>query len=94
MKKLIKVCIIFNLFAYLMLGIASDEKGIQIKENQNNFQNLNLVKKTSSLEFNKDIHKVQNLNCGIPPMAPLGCKVGACVCDSRGQNCHWTFICN
>lgn len=35
-----------------------------------------------------------NLNCGIPPIPPVGCKVGPCVCDQNGQNCHWTFVCS
>lgn len=34
-----------------------------------------------------------NLSCGIPPIPPIGCKVGACVCDQYGQNCQWQFIC-
>lgn len=39
------------------------------------------------------LHKA-NMACGLPPLPPLGCKVGACVCDQNGQNCQWTFICN
>lgn len=35
-----------------------------------------------------------NLSCGIPPIPPIGCRVGACVCDQYGNNCQWTFICN
>lgn len=35
-----------------------------------------------------------NLACGIPPIPPIGCKVGVCVCDKNGQNCQWTFICS
>lgn len=36
--------------------------------------------------------------CGIapiPPVPPVGCKAmrPVCVCDSRGQNCHWQFQC-
>lgn len=31
--------------------------------------------------------------CGIPPLPPIGCKLGPCVCDQNGQNCQWTFIC-
>jgi hypothetical protein len=38
--------------------------------------------------------QVVNLSCGIPPIPPVGCKVGACVCDRNGRNCQWTFICN
>lgn len=34
-----------------------------------------------------------NLACGIPPITPVGCKVGPCACDQNGQNCHWTFVC-
>ncbi len=35
-----------------------------------------------------------NVSCGVPPVPPVGCVVGACQCDERGMNCHWTFICN
>lgn len=36
--------------------------------------------------------------CGIPPIAPIppiGCKklVAQCVCDEKGKNCHYVFIC-
>ena len=41
----------------------------------------------------KDEGAVSNLSCGIPPIPPIGCKVGPCVCDQNGQNCQWTFIC-
>ena len=34
-----------------------------------------------------------SLACGIPPIPPVGCRVGACVCDQYGQNCQWTCIC-
>src|SRR3989442_690422 len=34
-----------------------------------------------------------SLACGLAPLPPLGCTVGACVCDQYGQNCHWTFVC-
>jgi len=34
-----------------------------------------------------------NLYCGLPPLPPLGCQVGACVCNQNGQNCQWTFVC-
>lgn len=37
--------------------------------------------------------KAQNLNCGLPPLPPLGCRVGPCVCDQTGTKCQWTFIC-
>lgn len=37
---------------------------------------------------------VANLACGIPPIPPVGCKVGPCVCDKQGQNCQWTMICS
>lgn len=36
---------------------------------------------------------VANLACGLPPLAPIGCKVGLCVCDQNGKNCQWTFVC-
>ena len=35
-----------------------------------------------------------NFKCGLAPLPPLGCTVGACVCDKNGENCQWTFICN
>lgn len=41
----------------------------------------------------KESDPVANLSCGIPPIPPIGCKVGPCVCDQNGQNCQWTFIC-
>ncbi len=36
--------------------------------------------------------------CGLKPLKPLipmGCKdlVAECRCDSRGQNCHWEWVC-
>lgn len=33
------------------------------------------------------------LGCGIPPIPPIGCRVGPCVCDANGDNCHYEFIC-
>lgn len=41
--------------------------------------------------MNDTVH-VANLSCGIAPIPPIGCKVGACVCDQYGSNCQWTFI--
>ena len=35
-----------------------------------------------------------SLSCGVPPVPPVNCKVGACVCDRNGQNCQWTFVCS
>lgn len=35
-----------------------------------------------------------NIKCGIPPIPPIGCQVGACACDQSGYNCQWTFVCN
>ena len=41
--------------------------------------------------------RVAQLTCGMAPLPPLGCRVGACVCDRSPQggatNCHWTFNC-
>lgn len=37
--------------------------------------------------------KAQNINCGLPPLPPIGCRVGPCVCDQTGTRCQWTFIC-
>jgi hypothetical protein len=35
-----------------------------------------------------------NIQCGIPPIPPIGCEVGDCVCDSSGSRCHYEFVCN
>lgn len=37
-------------------------------------------------------------SCGITPIAPIapaGCQKmqPQCVCDSKGDNCRWTFVC-
>lgn len=34
-----------------------------------------------------------NINCGIPPIPPIGCRIGPCQCDASGRFCQWTFIC-
>ena len=38
------------------------------------------------------------VGCGIvpiKPITPIGCKdlVAQCRCDSKGQNCHWEWVC-
>lgn len=33
-----------------------------------------------------------NINCGIPPIPPIGCRM-VCSCDMRGLNCRWTAVC-
>ena len=43
-------------------------------------------------DFKDSMQKV-NLSCGLRPLPPLGCQVGACMCDQNGNNCQWTFIC-
>lgn len=35
-----------------------------------------------------------NVQCGIPPIPPVGCKQAVCICDDYGMNCRWEFICN
>jgi hypothetical protein len=35
-----------------------------------------------------------SMACGIAPIPPIGCRVGACQCDQNGNNCSWTFVCN
>ena len=37
----------------------------------------------------------QSIQCGLKPLAPLGCKSenAHCVCDAQG-NCHWEFDCS
>lgn len=37
--------------------------------------------------------KYSSFQCGFKPFPPLGCKIGRCICDSRGQNCYWETIC-
>lgn len=34
-----------------------------------------------------------NMNCGLPPLPPIGCRIGPCQCDASGRFCQWTFIC-
>ena len=34
-----------------------------------------------------------SMSCGIAPIPPIGCRVGACVCDQYGHSCQWTFVC-
>lgn len=41
---------------------------------------------------------IASAQCGIvpiKPIPPLGCKDlrAECVCDARGQNCHWDWVC-
>ena len=31
--------------------------------------------------------------CPIPPIPPVNCRVGPCVCDQNGQNCQYQMIC-
>ena len=40
-----------------------------------------------------DLVQLANIRCGVKPVPPVGCKIGACVCDQSG-NCSWTFICS
>ena len=37
--------------------------------------------------------RAQIVQCGIPPLPPLGCKNPRCVCDTSGH-CHWEFDCS
>ena len=46
------------------------------------------------IESSDGSFNVASINCGIPPIPPIGCRVGACVCDQYGRNCQYTFICN
>lgn len=63
---------------------------IQPSHESTNDAILNVFSNDSS-QF-KEI-KVASLKCGLRPIPPLGCQVGACVCDRSGYNCQWTFIC-
>ena len=47
----------------------------------------------STPESRAAIFRPQNLSCGIPPIPPVGCRVGSCTCDQNGSNCRWNFIC-
>ena len=43
-------------------------------------------------------HFVGQSGCGIKPIKPIppiGCKdlLAECVCDNRGENCHWEWKC-
>jgi hypothetical protein len=40
------------------------------------------------------IVKVFNWSCGLKPLPPMGCQIGACVCDEDGDNCSWQTICD
>lgn len=31
--------------------------------------------------------------CPLPPIPPIGCEVGPCICDAYGRNCRYVFIC-
>ena len=53
-------------------------------------KNLNLV---NSNNANANYIILANISCGIPPIPPIGCVIGNCVCDSGG-NCSWQTICN
>lgn len=35
-----------------------------------------------------------SIACGIAPIPPVGCRVGACVCNQNRTNCQWSFVCN
>jgi hypothetical protein len=50
------------------------------------------LKQTEAYQSTNYFKKI-NLSCGIPPIPPIGCKVGACQCDQNGNNCRWTFNC-
>jgi len=34
-----------------------------------------------------------NMMCGIPPIPPIGCRVGPCQCNQFGQNCQFVMVC-
>jgi hypothetical protein len=34
-----------------------------------------------------------NFSCGLPPIPPMGCQLGPCVCDQTKTSCQWQFIC-
>ena len=48
---------------------------------------------SDSTGFDERYLKKVNFKCGLAPLPPLGCTVGACTCDQHGENCQWTFIC-
>jgi hypothetical protein len=44
------------------------------------------------LVFVPGISVAQSIMCGLPPLPPLGCHTGPCVCDPYGH-CQYLMIC-
>jgi hypothetical protein len=84
------------LLCFSIVGLTAEV--VELNSNLETKKTLTLMTVQKSNESNFDgryLRKVQSsMSCGFAPFPPLGCKVGSCVCDSRGQNCHWTFICS
>ena len=46
------------------------------------------------VQASKPILLAQNLQCGLQPIPPIGCKSAICICDQSGTRCRWEFVCN
>ena len=97
MKILKTLTLLFVVFSITGTVIASDSV-TQSTPTQYTLTPDSIAETGESSNFNNSIipysFKKVNLSCGLPPLPPIGCQVGACVCDQNGNNCQWTFICN
>ena len=89
MKKLL-------IAAALMLSFNAIAGNIFTEVNQSDHKVLtDKVVSPSNFYTNENSNNFQkvNMSCGLAPLPPLGCTVGACMCDQNGRNCQWTFNC-
>lgn len=98
MRNIYKIFLLLSLLVFEVTN-ANTIYNIKPESNISNLKENDEFKKESfniqKLLMNKDDKnkKVANMSCGLPPLPPLGCQIGACVCNQYGQNCQWTFIC-
>ena len=92
---LIKKILTIFLFCFSIVGMSAEVMGLNEKFDAKESFVIPAVQKNNSLNLDERyLRKVQtSISCGMAPLPPMGCRVGSCVCDSRGQNCQWTFIC-
>jgi hypothetical protein len=100
-----KVLLLISLAMALVSGIAFSnpafDDSVQTNETVVTFNYQQLLNRPSQtnevytkLFGNKEGSMMKvNMYCGFKPFPPLGCQVGACVCDQNGNNCQWTFVC-
>ncbi len=89
----------FGLLAITVLSLAFSN--ISIAEQQGDENEMRLYDSVVGSQMNKAADSLYdsqyllktNYACGFAPFPPIGCVVGACVCDQNGRNCQWTFIC-